>query len=97
VNKIRFELFQPLLNDTFNIYFNQDTATDVRLIDVSEQSNETGQTFSLVFRAAKDQVWPQGTYQVHHANLNTMHIFLVPIGPDKEGFCYEAIFNFQSL
>ena len=40
-----------------------------------------------------DVMLPQGTYKVEHEKLGTLEIFLVPIGPDKEGLCYEAIFN----
>jgi hypothetical protein len=36
---------------------------------------------------------PQATYRLEHATLGAMDVFLVPIGQDREGVRYEAIFN----
>jgi hypothetical protein len=30
---------------------------------------------------------------MEHEEIGAFDIFLVPIGPDEEGLCYEAIFN----
>jgi hypothetical protein len=49
--------------------------------------------FSLVFRCGKETPLPQGTYTVEHERMGTLEIFLVPIGPDEGGLCYEAVFN----
>lgn len=50
--------------------------------------------FSLIFRAdSADFYLPQGIYQLEHGRHGTLHIFLVPIGPDEFGMRFEAIFN----
>jgi len=50
--------------------------------------------FSLVVRAdGATAHFPQGCRVLHHPALGTAVIFLVPIGPDGSGMCYEAVFN----
>lgn len=48
--------------------------------------------FSLVFRGPGDRVLPQRIYRLAHDELGEFEFFLVPIGPDREGMRYEAIF-----
>ena len=36
---------------------------------------------------------PQGMYDIEHEELRTLSLFMVPIGPDREGMGYEAVFN----
>jgi hypothetical protein len=49
--------------------------------------------FSLIFRGPRQVVLPQQIYPVEHDAMGTLEIFLVPIGPDQAGMCYEAIFT----
>lgn len=89
--------FSPLLNNKFHIYFNPSLPSTVELIEISEKktsSAEAGrQPFSIIFRGPKDKIWPQGMYKINHQSLGEMQLFIVPIGPDDEGLCYEAVFN----
>ena len=36
---------------------------------------------------------PQGIHKLQHAELGEGELFLVPVGKDKDGFEYEAVFN----
>lgn len=49
--------------------------------------------FSLLFHGPKDPSFPQRTYRIRHPVMGEIHVFLVPVGPDEDGLCYEAIFN----
>lgn len=49
--------------------------------------------FSIVFRGAGKGVLPQGTYRVAHEGIGEFDLFLVPIGQDREGVRYEAVFG----
>jgi hypothetical protein len=49
--------------------------------------------FSLLFRAPREAVLPQRTYELRHPEMGAFGIFLVPIGPDETGPRYEAVFN----
>jgi len=65
-------------------------------VTVSAQQPAAGgrQAFSLVFRTdGVNSHFPQGCRVLHHPALGSAEIFLVPIGPDGSGMCYEAVFN----
>lgn len=55
--------------------------------------NKRSEPFSLVFRGPQELPLDQATYQLQHDRLGELHLFLVPIDQDEEGFYYEAIFN----
>ena len=65
-------------------------------VTVSSHPAREGQRvpFSLVFRTdGVNSYFPQGCRILHHPALGVAEIFLVPIGPDGSGMCYEAVFN----
>jgi hypothetical protein len=35
----------------------------------------------------------QGTYRVTHQQLREGDVFIVPVGPETDGPCYEAVFS----
>lgn len=96
-------LFAEQSNTLFRLYVDAYHAFDVELIEATALSDATapplrpGQTrrtpFSLVFRSAPNLRLPQRIYRLEHEQLGTFEIFLVPIGPDQTGMCYQAIFN----
>jgi len=49
--------------------------------------------FALTFRGPLHVVLPQRIHPVQIDGLGTLHLFLVPIGPDEHGMRYEAIFT----
>ena len=51
------------------------------------------QAFSLIFRGPCEPVLPQRIYPLASETLGALELFLVPIGPDKEGMRYEAVFT----
>jgi hypothetical protein len=71
---------------------------EAELIDVTELGEappEGGRrrAFSIVLRGPPDVVLPQRIYAVEHPDLGTLDLFLVPLGPDRAGMRYEAIFT----
>jgi hypothetical protein len=50
-------------------------------------------TFSLIFRGPHRPRLPQSIYRLELAALGALDLFLVPVGPDPQGMCYEAVFN----
>jgi hypothetical protein len=87
------EMFSIALDETANI--------TTRLITVTAATGGSarparggGRTpFSLVFRSPPGAALPQRIYRVRHEELGVLDLFLVPIGPDAEGMCYEAVFS----
>jgi hypothetical protein len=48
--------------------------------------------FSLTFRGPATPFLPQGTYELDHAELGALSLFLVPLGPEGDEMRYEAAF-----
>ena len=90
------EAFDGLVGQAFTI-----SASDVLLesvlteCQVSEhlQVDDGRVPFALIFRGPNDPVLNQGTYAVNHAELGEHSLFLVPVGPGKEGMQYQAVFS----
>ena len=62
--------------------------------DSKEKSEQSRESFSLVFRGPQEQQLQQGTFFLNNESLTeSIAVFLVPIGPDDHGLCYEAVFN----
>jgi hypothetical protein len=74
---------------------------EAELIEVTElgvgvpsaQESAQRRPFSILFRAPPNSVLPQGIYPVVHPELGTLSLFLVPLGPDRVGMRYEAVFT----
>jgi len=67
----------------------------MKLLEATEVGGTAGDRtpFSLIFRTAEEEPLMQRIYRVAHRKLGTMDLFLVPIGTDKEGMRYEAVFT----
>src|SRR5690242_7371501 len=49
--------------------------------------------FSIVLRSEVTGHVPQAIYTLTHHEMGTMDLFLVPIGLQDGGMCYEAVFS----
>jgi hypothetical protein len=91
--------FSPYLNQKFRIHL--EAPLEVDLIEVNDLGPELSaaeaakrrQPFALIFRDPSKTYLPQRIYRIEHAELGTLDLFLVPIGPDEHGMCYEVVFN----
>lgn len=52
-----------------------------------------GGGFTLAFSGPATPMLPQSIYPLRHATLGTLDLFIVPVGKDKDGILYEAIFT----
>ncbi len=86
--------FAGCLNDRFQVVDEYTAPFDLELIQVSEEKAAQKQrVFSVLFRGPSDKFLSQRTYKLKHHRLGEREIFLVPVGQDKEGFQYQAVFN----
>ncbi len=60
---------------------------------VQHSKTEHQEAFSLFFHGPRDRLLPQKTYKLKHDRLGELDIFLVPVGQDRDGCEYEAVFN----
>ncbi len=70
----------------------EDLTVDDRLRDPSVRVRP----FSLIFHGPLTPIAPQANYDLSHAQLGQLQIFLVPLGPDRKtrlNMQYQAIFN----
>ncbi|MDN5850663.1 MAG: hypothetical protein L0H63_13670 [Nitrococcus sp.] len=49
--------------------------------------------FSLLFRNTAPSPLPQQIYRLRHAASGAGEVFLVPIGRERDGYLYQAVFN----
>ena len=96
LNKVSFS---EHLGENFRLHHGSSNVVEVELIEVSDLGSGSSRAvgrrdpFSIVFRGPHDSPLGQGTYKIEHGQMGAFDLFVVPIGPDKEGLCYEAIFN----
>jgi len=88
--------FEKRLNQVFRLNFGGDTI-DVKLAQCQRLNsggrNDAGrEPFSLIFLGPQKPVLPQQIYEFDFGELGRLEIFIVPIGPDRSGMIYQAVF-----
>jgi uncharacterized protein DUF6916 len=93
---ITWQTFRPLLNQEF-LVVHDDTQAVLKLVEVSplqrgKRPAQLPNPFSLVFRSSADlPPLPAQIYEVEHARLGRLAMFITPITGDPS--FYEAAFN----
>jgi hypothetical protein len=100
---LRVEEFSGRIGQEFSIGVEGGGSFRARLAEAATLRLEAGggerPPFQLQFHSAEHSAaafWPQRIYTVEHAELGRMEIFLVPIGPARDGgggFRYQAVFH----
>ena len=88
--------FEEQLNTPFRIHHGGQAPLEAVLFEVKLHEPHDGprkQPFSLYFRSPQRGALPQAIYRVEHERMGPLDLFLVPVGPDDKGMCYEAVFN----
>ena len=101
LDKLTSADFTPHLNQKFHIHLEPSASLEVELIEVNllgadpqhGEMVEKRRPFSLTFRAADETYLPQKIYHLENAEVGTLDLFLVPIGPDEQGMRFEAVFT----
>lgn len=92
-----YEDFADKVGDDFVAVFDDGPSIAMSLAEAAPLASHgaklTRPPFSLVFVAAEPRVLPQRLYRLRHAALGDIDIFLVPVGKDERGICYQATFN----
>jgi len=98
IESFTVDTFEPYLGETFSIRHGEGESGEplaTTLIEAQALGSAAGRRdpFSIVFRAPPGVMLAQGVYQIDHAAIGTFELFIVPIGPDGVGLCYQAIFG----
>lgn len=86
----------PCLDDDFQIQIDPSSSLAVKLTQVSGYGKRIGahrEAYSLTFCGPQQPILPQRIYRISHSELGDLDLFLVPVGPQKDGMGYEAVFT----
>lgn len=84
------------LGQTFQIHYRPEEQLDLQLGSVTPlgaASRYRRQAYSLLFFGPLTPLLPQATYPLWNEAMGRLEIFLVPLGPQGQAMCYEAIFT----
>lgn len=91
--------FKQHLNTPFRVQVDAPKPIDLMLVDVvsrpSDATEEQGmERFSVFFTGSREFLLPQDTYRLVHPQMGEFEVFLVAIAQDRDGFRYEAVYNY---
>lgn len=101
IEKLTLDFFKPHLGEIFEIILDDGNAVPVVLFEATALPNHDypgrrpdRQAFQIKFRHPLGPGFlPQRIYTLRNTAIGEVTLFLVPIGPDNEGFRYQAVFN----
>lgn len=88
------DMFSGHVGTKFLMHYGDSQTAELELISVTDIGSSPRQSqFSLVFVGPDEAPIVQAIYRIEHDELGALDLFFVPIGRDKNGVRYEAIFN----
>ena len=98
LDKLRKDDFSKCLHQKFLIEVAGRDPLETELIEVRglaapDDDPDRREPFSLVFHGPKDAPLEQGVFSIRNETMGELDLFLVTIGPDKDGLRHEAIFT----
>ncbi len=91
--------FEPHLNTTFRLVHDGPETFDLALIEVVDKTpvGFPGEQFSILFKGPSEPMLLQQTCTLEHPEMGQLRLFLVPVDQRKDGYRYEAFFNYAVL
>jgi hypothetical protein len=94
LEKLKYAAYAKHVNTEFHVHDDAAKPFALKLTQVVERTTSDRQeAFSLLFHGPATHFIPQGIHKLKHAELGEGEIFLVPVGKDKDGYEYEAVFD----
>ena len=86
--------FEPHVGDVFSIALNDSSLSmTLKAAKPLGTALREGGAFALSFAGPAAPLLQQSIYPLRHAALGTLDLFIVPVGREKNGIIYEAIFT----
>src|SRR5438105_1612149 len=86
--------FSAQIHTIFTIRSIPGATIPAELVEVADKAPTPGyEQFSLVFRVPVDTALEQRIYDLEHAVMGGLQLFLVPIGQGADALYWEAAFN----
>lgn len=98
LDKLTIDDFTGRIHDQFTVSLTDGGELMLELMEVNQLSDQRGSNgrlaFSLILRNDRlDAYLPQQIHRLHHAEMGTLDLFLVPLGPRPDGMYYEVLFS----
>lgn len=97
LDQIKVDQFESLVGTTLRLSGSSAEYADLELVQARPLANPSPRAelpFLLTLREnGASRVIPQGIFRLHHPTLGELDLFVVPVGPDGKGMCYEITFN----
>jgi|SRR5687768_4450655 len=88
------DTFAPALGSPFTLTAEGGQTVDIELVEVSEwRETPNNRSFSILFSVPEPYRIEQGLYNLDHATLGNMELFLVAVATPKGAPQLEAVFN----
>ncbi len=86
--------FAGLVNSQFTVNASQPDSTTLKLVSVRAiDADRQGKSFSLRLTAPAGNALPQRIHELHHDEIGTFAVFMVPHHAERGIQHYEVIFN----
>ena len=98
LDQLTIEDFETRVGEPFTVSAADGDALEITLASADRAPEHYARPggrkpFSLIFHGPRSPYAPQGTWQVEHAELGALDLFLVPLGPEGEVMRYQAVFT----
>jgi hypothetical protein len=100
LERFSIDMFADRIGEKFRVHDRAAQDLSLQLFEVTDLTSRGGPdspcsraAFSVLFHGPRETLLPQRIYRLEHDAGLAFEIFLVPIGPDREGMRYEAIFT----
>jgi hypothetical protein len=101
LDELSFTTFAGHLGDRFEIRLDPTETISAELVEVTNHTGTDSSTstdnqrdcFAVLFQTSQDHSLEQNTYVFDHPEIGQFSLFIVPVGMDKRGRLYEAVFN----
>jgi hypothetical protein len=91
------ERFLPHVGEVFHVHLAESREIPILLTEITrlatDGSKRLRQPFSLVFHAPSGALLEQQIYRIEKPEMEPFECFLVPIGPDRFGMRFEAVYT----
>lgn len=97
-DEFTLDRFLPHVGEVFHVRSGEAEAIPVLLSEITRLATDGSplrrrEPFSLIFHAAPGSWLDQQIYRVEKPGLEPFDCFLVPIGPDRFGMRFEAVYT----
>jgi hypothetical protein len=94
MENLKADDFTKHINSKFKIYRTNEEVFEAELVEVAElRNNDSLYCFAVEFLLPAEFGFEQRIYKIEHPEMETMELFIVPVGQTESGTRFEAIFN----